>query len=215
VHDGLTREAEARARRLEAIATERRNWLSRAENASQQIASLAERKAEAEEERERLAEAPDEIDARRRALLSQLSQAEDLRKAAGDRLQEAENLQGGLDKAATAAIQGLAEAREARARRRERLTAADERRQEWMPHPRGAEHAAAPRIPHRLEPTRRARRREVELHSSGSDRARAAGRGQSARRGGAEGAVRPSGSIVSDARTSSERSASCGRPSRA
>jgi len=130
VHDGLTREAEARARRLEAIATERRNWLSRAENASQQIASLAERKAEAEEERERLAEAPDEIDARRRALLSQLSQAEDLRKAAGDRLQEAENLQGGLDKAATAAIQGLAEAREARARAEERLTAADERRQE-------------------------------------------------------------------------------------
>ncbi|CAM5508947.1 chromosome segregation protein [Aquamicrobium terrae] len=130
VHDGLTREAQARARRLEAIATERRNWLSRAENASQQIASLAERKEEAEEERERLAEAPDEIDARRRGLLSQLAQAEDLRKAAGDRLQEAENLQGGLDKAATAAIQGLAEAREARARAEERLTAADERRQE-------------------------------------------------------------------------------------
>ncbi len=130
VHDGLTREAEARTRRLEAIGVERRNWLSRAENAAQQIASLGERKAEAEAERERLADAPDEIDARRRSLLSQLAEAETLRKQAADRLQAAETRQAELDKAATAAIQGLAEVREARARAEERLTAADERRQE-------------------------------------------------------------------------------------
>ncbi|MBZ9745906.1 chromosome segregation protein SMC [Mesorhizobium sp. CO1-1-7] len=130
VHEGLRREAEARTRRLDAIGAERSNWLVRAENASTQIASLAERKAEAEAERERLADAPDEIDAKRRALLSQLTEAESLRKAAADRLQEAENRQAELDKAATSAIQSLAEARETRARAEERLTAADERRLE-------------------------------------------------------------------------------------
>lgn len=130
VHEGLRREAEARTRRLDAIGRERRNWLERAENASTQIASLGERKAEAEAERERLADAPDEIDAKRRALLSQLAEAERLRQAAGDRLQEAENRQSELDKAATSAIQSLAEARETRVRAEERLTAADERRLE-------------------------------------------------------------------------------------
>ncbi len=130
VHDGLRREAEARVRRLDAIAVERKNWLERAENASTQIASLGERRAEAEAERERLADAPDEIDAKRRTLLSQLTQAEALRKTASDRLQEAESKQSELDKAATGAIQSLAEAREARARAEERLTAADERRLE-------------------------------------------------------------------------------------
>ncbi|MER9666903.1 chromosome segregation protein SMC [Mesorhizobium sp. M0185] len=130
VHEGLRREAQARARRLDAIGVERRNWVERAENASTQIAALGERKAEAEAEREQLADAPDEIDAKRRALLSQLAEAESLRKAAGDRLQEAENRQSELDKAATAAIQSLAEARESRVRAEERLTAADERRLE-------------------------------------------------------------------------------------
>ncbi|WP_137932259.1 chromosome segregation protein SMC [Mesorhizobium comanense] len=130
VHEGLRREAESRTRRLDAIGAERSNWLVRAENASTQIASLGERKAEAEAERERLADAPDEIDAKRRALLSQLTEAEALRKAAADRLQEAENRQAELDKLATGAIQSLAEARETRARAEERLTAADERRLE-------------------------------------------------------------------------------------
>ncbi|MES0094098.1 chromosome segregation protein SMC [Mesorhizobium sp. M0030] len=130
VHEGLRREAEARTRRLDAIGAERSNWLQRAENASTQIASLGERRAEAEAERETLADAPDEIDARRRALLSQLTEAETLRKSAADRLQEAENKQAELDKAATAAIQSLADSRETRVRAEERLTAADERRLE-------------------------------------------------------------------------------------
>ncbi|MEI5677675.1 MULTISPECIES: chromosome segregation SMC family protein [unclassified Mesorhizobium] len=130
VHDGLKREAEARMRRLDAITNERRNWTLRAENAAGQIASLGERQTEAMEERERLVDAPDEIDARRRALMTQLSQSEELRKAASDRLQEAENQQALLDKAATGAIQALSEAREARGRAEERLTAADDRRKE-------------------------------------------------------------------------------------
>ncbi|MBT1155414.1 chromosome segregation protein SMC [Aminobacter anthyllidis] len=130
VHDGLNREAEARVRRLTAIAAERQSWVLRAESAAEQVEALAERREEAAAEREVLAEAPDELDARRRALMSQLAQAEALRKEASDRLQDAENKQAVLDKAATAAIQGLAEAREARARAEERLTAADERRRE-------------------------------------------------------------------------------------
>ncbi|MFU0506439.1 chromosome segregation SMC family protein [Pseudaminobacter sp. NGMCC 1.201702] len=130
VHDGLKREADQRARRLEAIGAERRNWTQRAENAASQIASLGERKAEALDERERLVEAPDEIDARRRALMTQLAEAETLRKKASDELQEAETRQAVLDKQATAAIQQLSEAREARGRAEERLTAADDRRKE-------------------------------------------------------------------------------------
>ncbi len=130
LHEGLRREAEARQRRLGAISTERESWLNRAKNAEAQIASLNDRRAEAEAEQTRLADAPDEIDARRRALLSQLSQSEELSKQASDRLQEAEHRQSGLDRAATGAIQLLAESREARARAEERLTAADQRRAE-------------------------------------------------------------------------------------
>ncbi|MEJ6781248.1 chromosome segregation protein SMC [Aminobacter sp. Piv2-1] len=130
VHDGLNREAEARSRRLGSIAAERQSWVQRAESAAEQIEALTERREEAAAEREALAEAPDELDARRRMLMSQLSQAEALRKDATDKLQEAEARQAALDKSATAAIQGLAEAREARARAEERLTAADERRRE-------------------------------------------------------------------------------------
>ncbi len=129
-HEGLRRETEMRQRRLASIVAERQSWQSRAENADRQIAALSERRAEASAEFGKLADAPDEIDARRRKLLSQLSEVETLRKAAADRLQEAENRQAELDKAATAAIQSLAEAREVRARSEERLNAADERRRE-------------------------------------------------------------------------------------
>jgi chromosome segregation protein len=45
-------------------------------------------------------------------LLSELSKGRDARKEASDRLQEAENRQAVLDKAATDAIQALAESRE-------------------------------------------------------------------------------------------------------
>jgi chromosome segregation protein len=129
-HEGLAREAGARARRLATIAAERKSWVARADNAERQIAALRERRAEAADEHEALAEAPDEIDQRRRSLLSQIAGAEAERREAADRLQEAESRQAVFDKAATAAIQALSQAREARARAEERLTAADERRKE-------------------------------------------------------------------------------------
>lgn len=130
VHEGLNRESEARMRRLVAISAERKAWVVRAENADRQITALTVRRAEALNEREVLAEAPDEIEDKRRSLMTQLAEAEAQRKTASDRLQEAENRQALADKAATAAIQGLAEAREGRARAEERLTAADDRRKE-------------------------------------------------------------------------------------
>src|SRR5690606_9554013 len=110
--------------------TERASWMTRAANADSQIASLRERRQEAAGEHASLSEMPDEIDARRRTLMSELSQAETKRKDAADRLQEAETRQAALDKAATDSIQALSQAREARVRAEERLTAADERRKE-------------------------------------------------------------------------------------
>ncbi|WP_274425045.1 chromosome segregation protein SMC [Chelativorans sp. YIM 93263] len=129
-HDGLKREAEARRKRLDAIAEERKSWTARAENADKQIASLSERRADAAGEMEKLADAPDEIEARGRKLLSQISEAEAARKEAADKLQEAENRQKGLDQAASDAIQALAGARENRVRAEERQTAAEQRRKE-------------------------------------------------------------------------------------
>ncbi|MFC5385273.1 chromosome segregation protein SMC [Aquamicrobium segne] len=130
VHEGLNHEAQARARRLQAIEAERRNWLMRLENADSHIRALQERRAEVLEEREALVDAPDEFELRRRQLLSRLAQAQASRNEAADQLQEAENEQKALDGAAASAIQGLAEAREVRARTEERLTAAEQRRQE-------------------------------------------------------------------------------------
>ena len=120
-YEGLSRETEARNRRLSAIAVERENWISRAGNAEEQIGSLENRKTEAMSEIEALADAPDEVEARRRALLSQLSEAESLRQQAADRLQDAENRQAELDKAATDAITELAQSREERVRAEETL----------------------------------------------------------------------------------------------
>ncbi len=72
-YEGLRREADARKRRLEMIALERRNWKSRAENAGRHIEALNDRRAETADEAEALAEAPDEIESRRRALLNELA----------------------------------------------------------------------------------------------------------------------------------------------
>lgn len=129
-HEGLKREAENRTRRLAAIETDRRNWISRGENAQAQIAALNDRRDEAARELALLADGPDEIDQRRRALLTELSKAEAARREAADRLQTAENRQRELDLAATTAIQTLSESRENRARAEERLVAAKDRRTE-------------------------------------------------------------------------------------
>ena len=128
--DGLKREAEARARRLEIIARDRDGWIARAANAEKQIAALASRRGEAAGELAAGADSPDELDARRRALLTELSGAENRRKDAADRLASAERAQAELDKAANQAIVDLSQSREARGRAEERTIAAEERRKE-------------------------------------------------------------------------------------
>ena len=129
-YEGLRREAEARAKRLAAIAGEREAWRQRAGNASTQIAALEERRTESDAELQKLAEAPDDLEARRRQLMNQIGEAESLRSQAADHLAAAETRQRDLDKAANEAIQSLAQAREARARAEERLSAATDRRRD-------------------------------------------------------------------------------------
>ncbi|MDQ1185307.1 chromosome segregation SMC family protein [Agrobacterium larrymoorei] len=129
-HEGLSREADARQRRINAIAQERATWAARAASAADHIATLREREEEARDELAELDIAPEEFDEKRRNLLTELQKMEEARRAAADRLVEAENLQRDADRAAATALSELAEAREKRGRAEERLVSAREKRQE-------------------------------------------------------------------------------------
>jgi chromosome segregation protein len=128
--EGLSRETEARKRRLSAIAQERSAWNARAKSASAQIDSLREREEEAREEIADLELAPEEFDDRRRGLMDVLQKAEQARSAAGDRLAEAETRQREADRIAALALAELADVREKRGRAEERLVSAAEKRHE-------------------------------------------------------------------------------------
>ena len=129
-HEGVSREAESRQRRIQAIGQERSTWQSRAASAADHIATLREREEEAREEIAELDIAPEEFDEKRRNLLNELQKTEDARREAADRLAEAENLQRAADRVAATALSELAEAREKRGRAEERLVSAREKRQE-------------------------------------------------------------------------------------
>ncbi|WP_313615926.1 chromosome segregation protein SMC [Agrobacterium sp.] len=129
-HEGLNREAEARQRRISAIAQERSTWQARVASASDHISTLREREEEAREEMLDLEVAPEEFDEKRRALLTELQKTEEARRLAADQLVHAENLQREADRTAATALSELAEARERRGRTEERLVSARERRQE-------------------------------------------------------------------------------------
>jgi chromosome segregation protein len=124
---GVQREAEMRARRLEAIDTESRQWQARLEAAGAGLAEIAARRAAAEEEQARLAAMPDEFLVRRRALLAEIAAADAARKAAADALAEAENALALADRAAREALDGLSLARETRAAAEARAEAARQR----------------------------------------------------------------------------------------
>jgi chromosome segregation protein len=128
--DGLLRDAQTRAARLAAIATERENWLKRVGAAQAQIDTLEARRADTSDEIASLADAPDEFEVRRRAVAGELEKAEMARRAAADALARAETGQATLDRAASDAIQSLSQSREERGRAEERLSAAEERRKE-------------------------------------------------------------------------------------
>ena len=126
----LSREAEARGRRLEVIQVERQNWQNRMKNAASQIETLTKRVDEASQELAKLADAPGEFDTRRRELIDQLEAAESTRKDAADTLAQAETTEAEADRAARKAVDELADAREKVGRGEERLNAARERRAE-------------------------------------------------------------------------------------
>jgi chromosome segregation protein len=128
--EGLSRETEARKRRLSAIAQERSAWNARASSATAQIESLREREEEAREEIADLELAPEEFDDRRRGLMNELQKAEQARSEAGDRLAEAETRQREADRVAALALAELADVREKRGRAEERLVSAAEKRHE-------------------------------------------------------------------------------------
>ncbi|MBG6173997.1 chromosome segregation protein [Labrenzia sp. EL_208] len=128
VSEGLAREQQMRDRRLEAIAREYDSWKTRASNAARQITVLTERREEAEEERAELIEAPEDIEIKRRQLFSAISKAEDEKKTRDDQLQQAELDLSEVDRAARAAMEALAGAREQKIRAEERFEASKERR---------------------------------------------------------------------------------------
>ncbi|WP_299480293.1 chromosome segregation protein SMC [uncultured Roseibium sp.] len=128
ISEGLSREQMMRDRRLEAIAREYDGWKSRAANAARQVTVLTERREEAEEERAELIEAPEDIEIKRRDLLSAVSKAEEEKKRRDDQLQQAELDLAEVDRAAKAAMDAMASARENKIRAEERFEAAKERK---------------------------------------------------------------------------------------
>jgi chromosome segregation protein len=112
----LRRDAEARARRLEAIVVERRNAAARNDSAAQQIAQLSARRVEAGAELAKLEQIPLEIESRRSGLLDELAKAEAERQEAADHLANAEAAQQLAARTARELEQMLGSIREERVR---------------------------------------------------------------------------------------------------
>ncbi len=127
---GLSREAEGRQRRREAIALERNSWGERRARATSQIEEIEMRVEEAREEQMVLAEAPNEFILQRRALIDHVSQAEEARKMAADNRATAENDLAEADKLARGSIDAMGQAREERARTEARVEALRQRLEE-------------------------------------------------------------------------------------
>ena len=128
----LQREAEARAKRRDAIVAERRSWDERRKRAEAQIAEIAARRSSDEAEREELSEAPHEFARRRRALADEFDAAEAARKEASDARAAGETALAGADRMARQALDAMAEARESRAASEARVEAARARREQLL-----------------------------------------------------------------------------------
>ncbi|HJP22509.1 MAG: chromosome segregation protein SMC [Alphaproteobacteria bacterium] len=114
--DALVAESRNRDARSAAIARESETWAGRRGAAESQIAALGERRNAAQEELAALSERPDEIARERAQLFERIAAAEAERDAAADALVQAESELARCDKAAQAAQQSLAAAREDRVR---------------------------------------------------------------------------------------------------
>lgn len=119
----LVREAELAAARRRAIALEIGDWSERAENAAASLEDIMERIETARDELEELRAAPDDFLLRRRRLMDEIGAAEDARREAADRLAQGETALAETDRAARAALDALAAAREESAGAQARLEA--------------------------------------------------------------------------------------------
>ncbi len=121
---GLTREADQRQRRREAIARERQSWFDRRARSDAQIEEIQARVDESQDELETLRDAPDTFLEQRRALMGQIDAADEARKQAGDRRSAAEIHLAEADRQARAALDAMSQAREIRARTQAQAEAA-------------------------------------------------------------------------------------------
>jgi chromosome segregation protein len=126
--EGFAREAQARERRLAAIADDIESWRKRAAGADAQIAVLMERRQENADELAKIVDAPDEMAHQRRNLVNQVEAAEAARREAADTLAEAESTLRELERKAKQAVAELSRVREEKIRFEERATSAKERR---------------------------------------------------------------------------------------
>jgi chromosome segregation protein len=117
----LARERELAERRLTAIAAEGADWTARRDGATAQIATIEARLVETRLEHDRLVDAPQLFEAKRRVLIGEIETAEAARRAAADRLAEGETTLAEADRAARAALEAHAAAREVAARGEERF----------------------------------------------------------------------------------------------
>ncbi|MCA3572568.1 MAG: chromosome segregation protein SMC [Aestuariivirga sp.] len=126
-HDGLEREAKARADRIRSIESEIAQWTARAARANEQIEQLTARAEETRAAILELAALPQQLADRRLKLMNTLSEAEAERKAASDALQAAENEVRQADQELRAVQELLSNAREEHARLGARLEASTQR----------------------------------------------------------------------------------------
>ena len=110
------REAESRAQRSASLAKDRIDWQARGARAMGRMEECTARMAETAKERDTLANAPDEFLLQRRALISQIDEAEIARRDSADARVKAETELAAADRAARAALDTMADAREANAR---------------------------------------------------------------------------------------------------
>ena len=112
----LAKERETRDRRLAAIAQDRRSWRDRLEQAEAHREDIESRIEAAAGERDALADAPDRFLLARRTLLGDIETAEAALRAASDHRERGETDLAAADRAARAALEAMATAREDKAR---------------------------------------------------------------------------------------------------
>jgi chromosome segregation protein len=126
----LAREANIRAQRHQAIASERASWIQRQTKARDQISEFERRLEAAIRERQTFEESPALFLQQRRALMSELETAEASRRSAGDLRAQGESVLSDADAQARRAFEAMAVTREERARTEARVEAARQKSRE-------------------------------------------------------------------------------------